>query len=548
MYVPYRPPYLRFAALVGFLALIVVGGSVLHPVVAVAPMLGIGLLWVVSKIPIRYPTFILTYLVLAVDFTPERPQSGFWKSPLFPLGEILFSQLSELTKIPVFRFPTVDALIMGLLGLALYRRVVKSPLEPDLPPMPRPLAAMTALSLVAILWIEFRGIARGGDIKNSLWQWHQAGMLPLAVALYHYALRGPQDWSILSKVIIAAGLTKALVSIYFAKVVVPAMGIEVEYTTSHSDSMTFIFCILVVLTRWLEKPKLAHVVRGLGVLVILMPGMVFNDRRLAYVSLAGCLLAVYLINPWTPIKRFVTRLVPFMVPVVMLYLMIGWGREGGIWGPVATIQTLVEGSGPEGEMDYRDIENLDMIATWDQFPILGTGYGHEFIEPYPLPDIAFAFPTYRFHPHNSLLGLLAFGGLVGYTGVWMYLVGTVYFAVRSYHRSRASEHRAAALVIVGVVATYINQTFGDMGIISYICTFHVAAAVAMAGKLATATGAWPMPNSTLLRLAPRAPVPPPGAISYPNDAPPAPALAKGRGSPPPPATPPAATQGGSTTG
>jgi hypothetical protein len=135
----------------------------------------------------------------------------------------------------------------------------------------------------------------------------------------------------------------------------------------------------------------------------------------------------------------------------------------------------------------------------------------------PLPDISFVFPTYRFHPHNSLLGLLAFGGWLGYTMVWMYIVGTVYLTVRSYHRAHAAEHRSAAIVIVGIMAAFVNQVYGDMGIISYICTFLVAMCVAMAGKLATTTGAWPVPNSRIVGSAPTAPVPPPGAISHPNE-------------------------------
>ncbi|MBZ4419130.1 exopolysaccharide repeat unit polymerase [Myxococcus sp. RHSTA-1-4] len=552
MYAPYRPSYLRFAALLGILALAVVGGAILHPVVAVAPVLAFGVVWVVLKVPVRYPVIILTWLVLAVDYGPDRPQSGFWPSPLAPIGELLFTQLNSLTKIPVLRFPLIDALIFGLLGLALYRRVVKSPLEPDLPPMPRPLAVITALTLFSILAMEFRGLARGGDFKNSLWQWHQGAVLPFIVAMYHYALRGPQDWPIIAKTVILAGITKALVGSYFALVVVPAMGVEVEYTTSHSDSMTFIFCVLVVLTRFIEKPKPAHILRGLGVLAFIVPGMIFNDRRLAYVSLGGCLLAAYLINPWTPLKRFLTRVVPFFAPVMAVYIAIGWNRSGGVWGPVETIRSLIDGQGGEGNLDYRDLENLNMIATWDQFPILGTGYGHEFLEPYPLPDISFVFPTYRFHPHNSLLGLLAFGGMLGFTGVWMYIVVTVYLAVRAYHRSPVSEYRSAALVIVGVLASYVNQVFGDMGIISYICTFLVAIAVAMTGKLATATGAWPVPNSALLPPAPSAPVPPPGAIIYTNleDGPP-PSVAKGGGgatSGDAEAPPPAATRGGSATG
>ncbi|WP_426756040.1 exopolysaccharide repeat unit polymerase [Myxococcus sp. Y35] len=517
MYAPHRPPYLRFAALLAFLVLATVGGAAIHPVVALAPVLGVGVVWVILKVPIRYPVLVVTWLVLAVDYVPERPQSGLWPSPLYPLGELMFAQLSYITKIGALRFPLVDVLIVGLLGLAIYRRVTKSTIDPEPLPMPRPLIAAVALSLIAILWMEVRGIARGGDFKNSLWQWHQAAMMPFIVAMYHYAMRGPEDWPAFAKTIILAGLTKSAVSTYFAMVVVHQLGVEVEYTTSHSDSMTFIFALLVATTRFIERPKSAHMLRGLVIIALIAIGMVFNDRRLAYVSFGGCMLAAFLINPWTPLKRFLVRLTPFFAPLVAVYIAVGWSSGSSVFSPVQTIRSLIEGQGGEGNLDYRDIENLDVIATWAQFPILGTGYGHEFLEPIPLPDIAFVFPQYRYHPHNSLLGLFAFGGMLGYTGVWMYLAVTIYLVVRAYHRTHESEYRSAALIIVGLVATYINQVFGDMGIISYICTFQISLAVAMTGKLAVHTGAWPMPRSRLLGPAATAPLPPPGAIVYPND-------------------------------
>lgn len=526
-FAPDRPSYLRYLALLGFLVLATVGGAVLHPVVALAPALAVGVLWVVVKVPLRYPVLGLTYLVLAVDFVPERPQSGFWPSPLFPIGELLFTQLSAITKIGALRFPLVDLLIMGLLGIALYRRMTKSTIDPPVLPMPRPLIAVVALSFFAIMFMEVRGVMRGGDFRNSLWQWHQAAMLPFIVAIYHYAMRGPEDWPIFARTVIAAGLTKAAVSVYFGAIVVPAMGVFVEYTTCHSDSMTFNFALLVATMRFMEKPKGAHALRGLLLILCIFMGMFYNDRRLAYVSFVGCLLAGYLITPWPAIKRTFTRALVLLAPLMVVYFAVGWNARGGAFAPVHKVRSLIDGEGGEGNLDYRDIENLDLIATWSQFPVLGTGYGHEFLEPIPLPNIAFVFPTYRFHPHNSLLGLLAFGGFAGYTGIWMFLTVTLYLAVRAYHRSNISEHRAASMVIVGAVICYINQVFGDMGIISYICTFLLSLCVVVSGKLAVFTGAWPMPKSTLVPSAPAAPVPPPGAISYPNaEEAPAPNVAK----------------------
>ncbi|MBJ6766150.1 O-antigen ligase family protein [Myxococcaceae bacterium JPH2] len=507
-----RPSYWRYAALIAVLGLACIGGAAVsdgNPVIAMAPVAAATVLWVMLKIPLRYQALAVFYLVLAVDYTPERPQSMLWRSPLFPLGQLLFSQLHELVGIGALRFPLVDVLIISLIGLGIYRRATRSTIDPPVIPLPKPLIAIVALSAITILWMEVWGIINGGDVKNSLWQWHQAACMPLMVMMFHYSLRGPEDWPAVARTVIAGALTKSAVSTYFALVVIPSLGKEVEYTTCHSDSMTFIFALMVCIARWLERPKLAHALRGILIIVLVFIGMFFNDRRLAYVSMVGSIAAAYLFNPWTPLKKLVTRAALLLMPVGVLYMAAGWNSSSGIFKPVQTVRSLVDGQHAEGELDYRDIENLNLIATWRSHPIIGTGYGHEFVLDYPMPDIAFVFPQFRYHPHNSLLGLLAFGGVLGFTGIWMYLVATVYLIARAYHRSHAPEHRAAALVIIGVVASYLNQVFGDMGIISYICTMLVAVSVAMTGKLAMVTGAWPWPaRERVLGLRPvQAPAP-----------------------------------------
>jgi O-antigen ligase len=158
---------------------------------------------------------------------------------------------------------------------------------------------------------------------------------------------------------------------------------------------------------------------------------------------------------------------------------------------VNTFKSMIVGEHNDtGVMDYRDVENFNVITTWQKNPLLGTGYGHGFDEVMKLADISHLFEDYLYHPHNSVLGLLAFGGVVGFTGVWLFVALTVYFAVRSYHRAHPPQWRAWALVVVSIVVAYTNQCFGDMGISSWYATILMALAVTIAGKLATRTGAW----------------------------------------------------------
>ena len=84
---------------------------------------------------------------------------------------------------------------------------------------------------------------------------------------------------------------------------------------------------------------------------------------------------------------------------------------------------------------WRDLENYDLFYTLRHNPVLGTGYGHGYTEVVWLPDVSNAYALYRFLPHNSILGLWAYGGLVGFTALWTMLVVGVFLAARAYRHA-----------------------------------------------------------------------------------------------------------------
>ncbi len=463
-----------------------------HPVAAFAPTLIIAALWGVTRIPLRIPVLVLLFLVLSLDYVSERSHHGLWDSPLFPLGELLFSNFSAVTGIEALRFPLLDAIILFLLGLGIYRRATGSTLDRPSPPLPLPLTAAVALSAVTIVAMEGVGILRGGaDVRGSLWQWHQLGFLPMLVMLYHFALRGPRDHVAVAKVVVAAAFVKACIGTYFILFIARPNGWEPEYATCHSDSMTYVASVLIAVVPWLERPTRRAFLRALLIVAVVGVGLYFNDRRIAYVSLTMALITAVWMSPWTPMKRFLTRAFILLLPLIVAYVAAGWRSSARVFSPVQTLRSLVETDKGNGELDYRELENLNLRATWRRNPFLGTGYGHGFDEPFALPDIARVFPQYRLHPHNSLLGLFAFGGVFGAAGLLAYLVVTVFLAARVYHRAHDPAHRAAALVAVGMVGAYLNQCFGDMATISWLSTFHVAVTVVCVGKLATELNIWP---------------------------------------------------------
>src|SRR5262249_2264927 len=123
---------------------------------------------------------------------------------------------------------------------------------------------------------------------------------------------------------------------------------------------------------------------------------------------------------------------------------LGWNSSSQVFAPVQTIRSVLD-SKADASTFWRDIENLNLIYTLGEHPLLGPGWGHQYEEFLKLPDISANFAAYRYHPHNGVLGLLSFAGLAGFSGMWAMLVVAVFLGVRSYRASHAPAHRSAAL-------------------------------------------------------------------------------------------------------
>jgi O-antigen ligase len=235
---------------------------------------------------------------------------------------------------------------------------------------------------------------------------------------------------------------------------------------------------------------------------ILAAGMLYNQRRMVWVQIICVFVVMYFATPANPIKRKLTRALKWLSPFIAAYVMAGWESKAPIFKPVKTIRSAVD-SDVDASTLWRDIENFDLLWTIRQNPIFGTGYGHGFIEMIPLPPVDYMLELYV--PHNSILGLWAYTGYVGYTAMTLLWVAGVFFALRAYHFSTAPVEKAAALVSFAAIPIYYLQCYGDMGLGSWSGVFMLAPSLAVAGKQAVAAGAW---QASPVRVPKRVPIPP----------------------------------------
>ena len=89
---------------------------------------------------------------------------------------------------------------------------------------------------------------------------------------------------------------------------------------------------------------------------------------------------------------------------------------------------------------------------------------------------------------NSLLGLLLFAGIFGFTAIWSLYALVVYLAMRAYHQATLPDDRAVALTCVATTVSCAILAWGDTGAHHVQYRLLTALALAMSGKLAAAAG------------------------------------------------------------
>lgn len=485
-----------FMTLLALLVVATLGLVILFPAVAVLPMVLAAVLYWLCQQPLRKLALGLFAMAVTVDLVPEVPYEGKWQSPLYFPGKLLYINLSNVIGVPGLGFPLLDIAVMGMLALYVYRRANGIKIDPPHIPIPKPLVVGLLILPTTIIWMQVYGIyINGGNSRVASWQWHQMAMLPLLVLLFNLTTRGPADYPIIGRIIVVGCCVKAFLGAYFIVAIARPKGLYFEYATTHSDSIQYVTGLACVIMTWVQDPTPKNLKRMIWVCAIIFMGMHYNDRRLGYVSFQFSLMFAYFLSPWNELKVKLTRALLLVLPLMPFYIAVGWQNPTGIFGPVGIFKSVLEGENlAKGQMDYRDIENFDTVHTWNQRPFLGTGWGHEFDETMALPDISHAFADYRYHPHNSVLGMFAFGGAVGFSGLWTWISIAVFLTVRAFRNTLDPKLRAGGLVALSVYVAYVNQCFGDMGSISWLGAILIAMAAACAGKLATVTNAWPSPQ------------------------------------------------------
>jgi hypothetical protein len=457
---------------------------------ALAPSLVAMLVLALCLLPLRVPMLILLAAAWAIEAPGDAFAEGLVKTPWKRVGELLWGQLKDVIPFSPLVFTGFDVVALLLFAVVAYRQLRGSTLDrsAEWVDTPRPLGAFIWLSLGAVAWMVLYGLARGGSFRFAFWQSTRWLYLPIVYALMRQALRGAVDARTVGKLLLGVGLFRASEAILF-RWMFPSIK-ELPHATTHADSVLFSTCICILLAMLMEMRRKQIRRFVLLLLPFFIAAMQANNRRLVFAQVAVGLLVMWFMTPWRPLKVKVARiLVVAALPLTLIYVPLGWNSDASIFSPVRKIRSLADPDYNKSTL-WRTLENYDLVYTYEQRPLFGSGFGHPYEEAIYLPDITSIYELEPYIPHNSVLGLWAYGGLFGFTLLWaMFPVGLL-FTARCYRWARTPLERVTALGAASVQVSYLMEGYGDLGFGAWGPVFTVATAYVLVGKICIANGAW----------------------------------------------------------
>jgi hypothetical protein len=364
-----------------------------------------------------------------------------------------------------------------------------------------------------IAWYVF-GVLRGGDSHAGTWQVYLTIAAMVCALTVSVTFTKYEHYLVLARAVLAAALYRAVMCVVFWLVYIRGTwwATYPPHYTTHDDTVLWILAIVMLIAGVLGLgTRRARLLAAFGIPLFILC-LQLNGRRLGWVSLAAALMVVYALVPVGKIKRKINRALMISVPLVALYIGVGWGRKEPMFKPLKALETI--STKEDDSTKARNVENLGLIATANEAGALtGTGYGHPYKELTNKYSIAAYFDLWPFIPHNSILGLLAYTGILGFAGVWLAFPTAMFLHARVARLAKERHERAVGIVCAGLMVICANQLFGDMGLVSSVAMYLLAAGYAIALRFPITTRVWPVAAPAVRPVAASAPAPEEEAIA-----------------------------------
>lgn len=417
----------------------------------------------------------ILFILLMVSWIGEWPMhldtvmySGLWRSPLVALGP-LFEPVPGLSLMPW------QLILLSLVPFCLSRRGHAHELD-------RAIFVSLACVGVTFMW----GLLRGGSPYFAYYQVWRFMTALLIAYIFMSTVRDRNDLLLLGKLLVVAALLRATLCVYFYWTYLRGRFDPMpQYVTNHDDSMIFASATIILMVWAYFRNSKATWFYATAIAGFLTYAMILNDRRIVWVEIAMALPCVYVLLGPGELRSQINRLALRAAPIALLYFVVGMFSSSAIFAPVQALMSTGSDYDPSSLTRQEEARNLLHTLVVSGNPLFGTGWGipYDKVESY-WSNYSSDWILVLYTPHNSLLGLAAFSGIVGILGIWGVVPVGAYAAARGYRRATDLVSRGTAMVAIGTMAAYSVHCYGDVGLQSFQGCVLFGAALGAAGKIA----------------------------------------------------------------
>jgi O-Antigen ligase len=312
-----------------------------------------------------------------------------------------------------------------------------------------------------------RGAVAGGDLNIALWESRFLFYSVICFVLAANTIRTHGHLKTLITIGMLAMAAYALEGAYRRIVLLDTHQVEVmmEFAYSHEVVIFLGALPLLVLAQQVFGAPRWQRLLGPLFLAISLYTLLATERRAGYIAIIVAFLAFTLVLLMAHRKAFFILAVPLLL-FGTVYIQAFWNDTSLLGQPARAIRSLSEPDPRDAASNlYRDIEKIDVQATILENPVLGVGFGREFLFVAALPDLSW-WPFWHFEPHHNILWVWLKTGIIGFIAFWVLIGGAIARAAHHARTLRRPDSRVfAVLALVGIIATVVF-CYVDLGLVS----------------------------------------------------------------------------------
>jgi len=243
------------------------------------------------------------------------------------------------------------------------------------------------------------------------------------------------------------------------------LGTSLEMAYEHQVVIFLGSLLLLILAQHVVGAPRWQRVIGLAMAPVTMFALLVTERRAGFIALIVAFLAYSLVFLVTHRKAFFFIALPVLVGF-SIYLPVFWNTPGLLGQPARAVRSITEPDARDAASNsYRELEKINVRATIQADPLLGVGFGREFLFVVPLPSLEF-WEFWRYEPHHNILWVWLKTGAGGFVLFWVLMCTSLVHAARSVRTLESPETRAFALLALGGIILTLVYCWVDLGLVS----------------------------------------------------------------------------------